>query len=551
MPRSTGTSQTQAFDLLATFLDNTSGTPDHTPGLPTAGTLPQFSQRLGGHRTGVTLTSALRSLGQVIFINNPVSGLLLLLALVVQSPAMGLFSALGVVAANLTARTIGCERSARQNGIYGFNGALVGSAAAALASFEAPSNLGAWLLGVAISAALTTVLLQHLGRWLVNRLGVPPLTLPFCLVTWLMLALVMALNHPAMGLLAGETPPAPDAGVAFLVEGVVRGFGQVFLCSSLASGLLVVAAVAAASPLAALIGLSGGLVSSLTALAIGMDPAAVALGLGSYNGVLTAIAIGGTFYASTRGSVLIALLAAAGSSLVSPALAQALALGGLPVLTIPFIVATMGTIVTVRRALPSLLPVALHSVLTPEEHRRRFVVARSLLTDFRRQLGRALSGERQLALLPLADPSRRRQLQTLFEDLDRDGSGSLSVAELATGLTQRQLRQRGEAATPQPTLLLKEVLERMDLDGDGQVNPEEFGELMLRLRRLQEGRERLLTYLGPVDADGNDRLDAAELDRLLVSVGQPHLNDQERQHLFGSTGRGLSWGSFIDRLLLT
>jgi hypothetical protein len=174
-----------------------------------------------------------------------------------------------------------------------------------------------------------------------------------------------------------------------------------------------------------------------------------------------------------------------------------------------------------------------------------------LLTEFRRQLGRALSGERPLALLALADPSERRQLQTLFEELDRDGSGSLEVVELATGLKQRQLGRRDEAVPRQPALLLEEVLERMDLDGDGQVDPEEFSELMLRLRRLQEGHERLLTYLGPVDADGDERLDPTELDRLLVSVGQPHLNDQERQHLFGPTGRGLSWGSFIDRLLLT
>jgi hypothetical protein len=346
------------------------------------------------------------------------------------------------------------------------------------------------------------------------------------------------------------TAPAQGPGVAVLVEGVVRGFGQVFLCPSLRSGLLVLAAVAAASPLAALTGLSGGLVSSLTALAIGMDPGAVALGLGSYNGVLTAIAIGGTFYASTRASVLVALLAAAGTSLVTPALAAALAAGGLPLLTLPFIVTTMATMVTLRRALPSLLPVALHSVLTPEEHRRRFAVARSLLTDFRRRLRHALSGEGGMALLPLAEASERRQLQSLFEELDRDGSGSLSVAELAKGLMQRQAGRRSGNATGLPMRQLRDVLMRMDLDGDGQVDSEEFGELMLRLRRLQEGRERLLTYLKPVDADGNDRLDPAELDRLLESVGQPRLNEQERQHLFGPTGRGLSWGGFVDQLLL-
>ncbi len=362
----------------------------------------------------------------------------------------------------------------------------------------------------------------------------------------------MALDHPAMDLMAGAIPAAQGPGAAVLLLGVVRGFGQVFLCPSLASGLLVLGAVAAGSPLAALIGLAGGLASSLAALAIGVAPGAIALGLGSYNGILTAIAIGGTFYATTRGSALIALVAAAGSSLVTPALAPAFASAGLPVLTLPFIVATLATFVLVRRALPSLLPVALHSVLTPEEHRQRFVISTALLSEFRRQLGRALAGERQLALLPLAPVSQRLRLRALFADLDRDGSGSLSVAELAEGLEQRQpgAPNRNLSAQP-PALLLEEVVRGMDLDGDGRVDGEEFAELMLRLRRLQEGRERLLTYLQPVDADGNDQLEPAEFDRLLGSVGQPRLDDQERRHLFGPEGRGLSWGGFIDRLLLT
>ncbi len=538
----------RAFDLLATFVD-ASDAPARLAWWPTAGTLPQLTRRWERRSFGTVLPTALRSLGQVIFINNPISGLLLLLALLAQSPEMGLFSALGVATANLTAKAIGCDRNARRNGIYGFNGALVGSAAAA---FRTPGPLGAWLLVVAIGAALTTLLLQHLGRWLVQRLGVPPLTLPFCLVTWLMLALVMALDHPAMDLVAGTIPALQGPGIAVLPLGVVRGFGQVFLCPSLASGLLVLGAVAAGSPLAALVGLAGGLASSLSALALGMAPGAIALGLGSYNGVLTAIAVGGTFYATTRGSVGIALVAAAATSLVTPALAPAFASAGLPLLTLPFIAATLATIVLVRRALPSLLPVALHSVLTPEEHRRRFVVATALLSEFRHQLDRALAGERQVALLPLADAPQRQRLRALFADLDRDGSGHLSVAELADGLAQRQTGTQGRnPASLPPALLLEEVLKGMDLDGDGQVDPAEFAELMLRLRRLQEGRERLLTYLQPVDADGNDQLEPAELDRLLRSVGQPRLHDQERRHLFGPDGRSLSWGAFIDRLLLT
>ncbi|MBW4529156.1 MAG: urea transporter [Aphanothece saxicola GSE-SYN-MK-01-06B] len=73
-----------------------------SPWLPTAGTLPHLSQRWEGHTIGTALTSALRSLGQVIFINNPISGMLLLLALLAQGPVMGLFAALGVATANLS-----------------------------------------------------------------------------------------------------------------------------------------------------------------------------------------------------------------------------------------------------------------------------------------------------------------------------------------------------------------------------------------------------------------------------------------------------------------
>jgi urea transporter/Ca2+-binding EF-hand superfamily protein len=550
MTRSQGDGPHQAFDLLASFVDGSdTDTPTPSPWLPTAGTLPHLEARWGGNRCGAALISGLRGLGQVIFINNPVSGLLLLLALLGQSPAMGLFSVLGIATANLTARAIGGDRSARRNGIYGFNGALVGSAAAAFRSEGPP---WAWLLVVAVGAALTTVLLQHLGRWLVRRLGVPPLTLPFCLVTWLMLAVVMALDHPVLALQAGAVPAAEGPGVGVLLSGVVRGFGQVFLCPSLASGLLVLGAVAAGSPLAALIGLAGGLVSSLTGLATGMAPGAIALGLGSYNGVLTAIALGGTFHAATRTSLVIALVAAAASSLVIPALAPSFAGAGLPLLTLPFLVATLATLVVARRALPSLLPVALHSVLTPEEHRQRFVVATALLADFRRRLNRALSGGHQVALLPLAEAGQRQRLETLFAELDRDGSGSLSVAELAEGLEQRR-SGTGPGGPPSipPALLLEEVRQSMDLDDDGRVDADEFAVLMLRLRQLREGRERLLTYLQPVDADGNDRLEAAEFDRLLRSVGQPRLTGLERRHLFGPEDRGLGWGALIDRLLLT
>ena len=72
-----------------------------------------------------------------------------------------------------------------------------------------------------------------------------------------------------------------------------------------------------------------------------------------------------------------------------------------------------------------------------------------------------------------------------------------------------------------------------------------------RLQLLREGEERLLHYLMPVDGDGNDRLDADELRRLLRSIGQVPLTATEESQLFGATGSALTWRNFVDRLLLT
>jgi Ca2+-binding EF-hand superfamily protein len=90
----------------------------------------------------------------------------------------------------------------------------------------------------------------------------------------------------------------------------------------------------------------------------------------------------------------------------------------------------------------------------------------------------------------------------------------------------------------------------MDLDRDGSVDADEFTELMLRLRRLSRGRERLMHYLLPVDANGDDRLERREIDRLFVSIGQPILSPAEAERLLGHAEHSLTWEGFIDRLLL-
>ncbi len=508
--------------------------------LPFSGTLPQLTRRWGQRRAVAAVLAACRSLGQVIFINNPLSGLLLLLALLLQSATVGLFAAFGIAAAHLAAKALGTTWEDRHNGIYGFNGALVGSAIATFADLSPPGAGLLWTLAALGGGALSSVLVHGPGRRLHAATGLPPMTLPFCLITWGLLALVVLTDGLLLQLQAPVAlPPAGSALQAFLLA-LPRGFGQVFFCGHLSSSALVLAATAVASPMAAAVGLMGAAIGALAGLASGATDA-VAMGLWSYNGVLSAIAIGGIFHAPTKRSLGAAALAALVASLLAPPLSRWMPLG-LPDLTLPFILATLATLLVVRRALPTVVPVALHAILTPEEHLQRYRVTRGLLNDFRSRLREAVGAGGRVRFAPSADPALLARLSDLFDRLDRDHDGRLSLAELGGGMEQ---------GPSDPAEQLARVLVAMDLDGDGAVEKEEFIEVMLRLRRLRDGQERLRRYLVPVDADGDERLDLDEMDRLLRSIGQPSLNRREQRAVFGPELGPLSWQAFVDRLLLT
>jgi len=518
--------------------------------LPSSGTLPQLNQPgRQGLRLLLPWLTGLRSLGQVIFINNPLSGAVLLLAILLESPWMALLAVVGTAGANLASRGFSLARGLRHQGIHGFNGTLVGCAAAALGGIGSTTSAALWIVLVLLGSAATTLFIEAWGRRFHRRGSLPPLTLPFCLATWALLAV-------AGGLLPMAPDPAALPGtetlgtLQALALGLPRSFGQVFLCGKLSSGVLVLLATALASPLAAALGLLGALAGMAVALLQGASAASVAQGLWGYNGVLVAIAIGGIFHAPTRQSLLLAVGGAALSVPVSLVLKELLS--GLPELTLAFVVTTWALMLAAKRSLPALIPVSLHAVVTPEEHRERFRVARDVLRAFRVNLGRRTGAGSQAPVSPGVPEAVRQRISVLFAQLDRDGDGSISLSELTDALggapsADGPLGRLPDQTGPQ----LAAALAAMDLNGDGRVDLAEFTELIRRLQLLREGEERLLLYLMPADADGNDQLDAEELKRLLRSIDQEPLSSTEERLLFGLNGSALTWRSFVDRLLLT
>ncbi len=490
---------------------------------------------------------ALRSFSQVIFINHPLSGALLLLAFLLQSPQMAVFAVVGMAAANTVSRLLNLGQSLRDQGIHGFNGALVGCAAAFLSESSSLFDAARMAIFVALGGGLTTMLIE-LWRRRFHRRGDPPaLTLPFCLTTW---GLVVLVSPRIPNSIETVQAAASNSSLQALALGIPHSFGQVFLCSDLASGWLVLLAVAVASPMAVALGTCGALVGMITALASGTDPAAIAQGLWGYNGVLVAIALGGIFHAPGRRSLVVALVGVPLAGLIQAM--QVRWIGNLPPLTLSFVLTTWMMQRLAGRALPALIPVALHAVVTPEEHRKRFLVANELLGSFRQNLKQRTESTFSSVGLEQPKPERNYQIQHLFNQLDRNRDGNLSLEELRHALA---VDEASDGTQPRRTSALNDQLEAtiasMDLNGDGRIDRNEFNLLIQRLQRLRQEEERLLLYLMPGDTNGNDRLDHDELDRLLTSIGQSPLTFKEQAFVFMGDKQGISWHDFVDRLLLS
>ncbi|KZR84658.1 Urea transporter [Prochlorococcus marinus str. MIT 1342] len=460
---------------------------------------------------------------------------------------MALLAVVGMAAANTVSRLPNLGQSLRDQGIHGFNGALVGCAAAVLSESSSLFDAALMAIFVALGGGLTTVMIE-LWRRRFHRRGDPPaLTLPFCLTTWGLMVLVSPRIPDSIETVQAA---ASTSSLQALALGIPHSFGQVFLCSDLASGWLVLLAVAVASPMAAALGTCGALIGMITALASGTDPAAIAQGLWGYNGVLVAIALGGIFHAPGRRSLVIALIGVSLASLLQAM--QGSWIGNLPPLTLSFVLTTWMMQGLAGPALPALIPVALHAVVTTEEHRKRFLVANELLGSFRQNLKQRIEGTLPSVGLEQPETERNSQMQHLFDQLDRNRDGNLSLEELRHALAMEgasdgnQLR-RTSSLNDQ----LAATMASMDLNADGRINCNEFSQLIQRLQRLRQGEERLLLYLMPVDTNGNDRLDHDELDRLLTSIGQPALTSKEQALVFMDHEQSLSWHDFVDRLLLS
>lgn len=299
--------------------------------------------------TPVFADSVLRGIGQVMLQNNSYAGLLFLAGVCWNSWQFAAGALLGTVVSTATAVWLGADRTLVRQGLYGFNGALV---AIALLYFLAPSalTLGVLVFATACSSVVMAALLSLFeGRRL------PVLTAPFVFVSlacFLAAARFGRLEVTQMLPTAGLPKAAGVEGVvtlSTLLEGLFNGVAQVFFQGSVVTGVIFVLALLVSSRLAMVLALLGALTGLLVAWGMGAAEPAIRAGAFGFNGVLTAIALGGVFFAP-RGAVWIhALLGVVATTAMFAALSAALEPLGMPAMTLPFVLVTWVFVLASRR----------------------------------------------------------------------------------------------------------------------------------------------------------------------------------------------------------
>ena len=269
------------------------------------------------------IKTLLLGFSQVFLLQSPLSGVLILAGLFCNSWQLALLALLGCLVSRAVASLWRDTKSEIADGLYGFNGTLVGIA---IGVYWEISWLSILLL--VIGAALSTWVARVFRR----HAQLPGLTAPFIIAVWALL-LVSLLAPQEVGLLDSATQ-LEEGLPLWRMLGVALGdsVGQVMFQANVLTGVLFFLAIAWESRRKALYALLGALVPMLV---IPFVPEAVwREGLLGYNAVLCAIYWAGT----GERRLLYALL-----SVVLSVLLELLALyAGLIPLTAPFVLSVWG-----------------------------------------------------------------------------------------------------------------------------------------------------------------------------------------------------------------
>ncbi len=224
------------------------------------------------------LTSTLKGVAQVCLQDSPLTGAFFLLAITLYSP---LYAACALLGAGLStsfaflkAKGHFIKESDVENGLYGFNGSLIGIA---IAAFLPVNDWSLLLLGLACIFSVQLVI------WVAARSSVPLFTMPFIIVAMFVYGLGQAMNVTGQEVVPffQQSFPLP----------LFESIGQIFLLPNAVSGICILLGFLVVSVRAFFITLWAVGLAFFLAQEIGMNETALSTGLFGFCAILTAHAL--------------------------------------------------------------------------------------------------------------------------------------------------------------------------------------------------------------------------------------------------------------------
>ncbi|CAL7937428.1 unnamed protein product [Xylocopa violacea] len=299
----------------------------------------------------------LRGFGQVAFANNPISGLLIAIALAVTASGTLIFSAITGFLGLLLSVLIRDRQENVANGVTVLNPLLVGAVSYALI----PKFYGSFDAFSILLVILGTIFSVYLSRSLGNSKS-PCLAWPFNLTEF---ALLLVLYNQDNGVHTTEklqplirmdnaTSDATTGDVSSIGEnvtgvhidwgmvfqGIVLSASQVFAVESVVTGSIVYLATLLFSPTTAGFAFLGALIGSLAGLMLGVEIEEIYAGLWGYNAFLTGASLGGTLFVLNKQTGFATIVAIVFTVIVQYSVLFFFRDLKLPVLTLPFVLAT-------------------------------------------------------------------------------------------------------------------------------------------------------------------------------------------------------------------
>jgi len=259
----------------------------------------------------------LTGFAQIMLQPSPLVGAAFVAGVFLNSPMLAMFGIVGCLSSTLFALACKFPLEDCFDGLYGFNGGLVGLGVGYYYDTSLPL-LALVMLGGMVSSAI---------MYSMMRLNLRPFTFPFVLTAWVIMLFLSVTGWASPTAWSESDPSTID-----LLESISRGYAQVLFQENVITGIIFITAITVRDWIQGLYATLATLVGLACGYAADFPVDAINLGLFGYNGVLC-----GILFAGRTGKDFISAITAILLSITFVRLAH---VAGIPALTFPFVLAS-------------------------------------------------------------------------------------------------------------------------------------------------------------------------------------------------------------------